>query len=86
MTTLEYAPFYNMPNLKAVFIPRSVTTIKYNAFSLCDFDKLVVYTEYAEKQLPAKWCNTWNYNSNNDEMEKTEFNTIYDFDSSRFVF
>ena len=86
VTTLEYAPFYNMPNLKAVFVPKSVVKIKYNAFSLCDFEKLVVYTEWDENQLPSDWSSTWNYNSNNDQMEKTKFNTIYGFDSSRFVF
>lgn len=86
VTTLEYAPFYYMSNLKAAYIPKTVTTIKYNAFSLCDYDKLVIYTEYSQNNIPNKWNESWNYNSNNDQMEKTEFNTIYDFDSQKFNF
>lgn len=86
VTTLELSPFYNMPNLKAAYVPTSVTTIKNNAFSLCNSDKLVVYTNYQKDQLPEKWSSLWNYNSNNDQMESVEFNTIYGFDADRFNF
>ncbi len=95
--TIHYGVFGRSMNLKGVYLPTSVKTIKDNIFSMCDTNKLAIYVGYASAEIPAAtknsfgnllsgWNSIWNQNSQYEDAGITTYETVYGFPEKDFVF
>lgn len=83
---LKYGSFGRCMNLKGIYIPTSVTTIKDNIFSMSDTKKLTIYVGFLSTKIPSHWSSVWNQNTQYSEAEIMNYQTIYGFQESEFVF
>ncbi len=95
--TIHYGVFGRSMNLKGVYLPTSVKTIKDNIFSMCDANKLTIYVGYTSAGVPAAvksssgtmvsgWNSIWNQNTQYEEAGILTYETVYGFPESSFVF
>lgn len=91
VTSLEYHTFYNSPSLTAVYLPKSIQTVKSSPFALCDIKKLVLYTGYKEGEIPAVsgksgWVSDWNSYVSAETAESEPYQVVYNVSNSDFIY